>query len=51
MGNLDRRPTKGVTGAIGPALVLRAIFAELDRDGETGAFSAWSGLESGAYAQ
>ena len=34
MGNLDRRPTKGVTGAIGPALVLRSIFAELNRDNE-----------------
>ena len=45
MGNLDRRPTRGITGAIGPALVLRAIFAELDRDGETGSFSAWPGLE------
>ena len=46
MGNLDHRPTKGVTGAIGPALVLRAIFAELDRDGEVGSFSSWPGLES-----
>ncbi len=46
MGNLDRRPTRGITGAIGPALVLRAIFAELDRDGETGAFSAWPGIET-----
>ena len=40
MGNLDRRPTRGVTGAMGPALVLRAIFAELNRDGEMGSFSA-----------
>ncbi len=46
IGNLDRRPTRGVTGAIGPALVLRAIFAELDRDGEVGAFSSWPGLQS-----
>ena len=38
MGNLDHRPTRGVTGAIGPALVLRAIFAELNRDGETAPF-------------
>ena len=38
MGNLDHRPTRGITGAIGPALVLRAIFAELNRDGETGSF-------------
>ncbi|NSW86493.1 MAG: transglycosylase domain-containing protein [Syntrophobacteraceae bacterium] len=36
MGNLDRRPTIGVTGASGPALVMRAVFAELNRhrDGE-----------------
>jgi penicillin-binding protein 1C len=45
MGNLDHRPTRGVTGAIGPALVLRAVFAELNREGETGTFSAWPGLE------
>lgn len=31
MGDLDRRPTEGVTGAVGPAVVLRAIFAELHR--------------------
>ncbi len=46
MGNLDHRPTRGVTGAIGPALVLRAIFAELNRDAETGPFPACSGLQS-----
>jgi penicillin-binding protein 1C len=32
MGNLDREPTQEVTGSIGPALVLRAIFSELNRD-------------------
>ncbi|MBU0500662.1 MAG: transglycosylase domain-containing protein [Gammaproteobacteria bacterium] len=32
MGNLDRSPMDGVTGAIGPALALRSIFAELQRD-------------------
>jgi penicillin-binding protein 1C len=31
MGNLDRRPMNGVSGSIGPALVLRAVFAELNR--------------------
>jgi len=46
MGNLDHRPTRGVSGAIGPALVLRAIFAELNREGETGPFPVWSGLQS-----
>jgi penicillin-binding protein 1C len=34
MGNLDRRPMQDVTGSRGPALVLRAIFAELHRYGE-----------------
>ncbi|MCE5336576.1 MAG: transglycosylase domain-containing protein [Desulfobacteraceae bacterium] len=34
MGNLDRRPTRGITGAIGPALVLRSVFAELNREHE-----------------
>jgi penicillin-binding protein 1C len=33
MGNLDGRSTLGLTGANGPALVLRAIFAELHRRG------------------
>jgi penicillin-binding protein 1C len=31
MGNLTQRPTRGMTGSTGPALVLRAIFAELNR--------------------
>jgi len=35
MGNLDGRSTLGLTGAGGPALVLRALFAELGRDGDT----------------
>jgi penicillin-binding protein 1C len=34
MGNLDRREMRGVSGSIGPALVLRAIFAELARQTE-----------------
>jgi penicillin-binding protein 1C len=34
MGNLDRKPTNGLTGAAGPALVLRAVFAELNRFGD-----------------
>ncbi|MCH2038146.1 MAG: transglycosylase domain-containing protein [Rickettsiales bacterium] len=29
MGNMDQNPTDGLTGAKGPALLLRAIFAEL----------------------
>lgn len=31
MGNLDRRAMKEVTGSTGPGLVLRAVFAELNR--------------------
>lgn len=31
MGNFDRAPMRGVSGAVGSALVLRAIFAELRR--------------------
>ena len=34
MGNLDRREMQGVSGSVGPALVLRAIFAELARETE-----------------
>jgi len=29
LGNLDRTPMDGITGSVGPALVLRSIFAEL----------------------
>jgi len=35
MGNLDRLPMKEVTGSSGPALVLRAVFAELNRHRDT----------------
>lgn len=35
MGNLDRTPTDGVSGARGPALLLRSVFAELNRRGPT----------------
>jgi penicillin-binding protein 1C len=31
MGNLDAKPMQGITGSIGPALVLRSVFAELGR--------------------
>lgn len=46
MGNLDRRPTRGISGAIGPALVLRSIFAELGRGEEPPLLPANSGLAS-----
>lgn len=32
MGNLDQKPTDGVTGGTGPALALRSIFAELNKN-------------------
>jgi penicillin-binding protein 1C len=35
MGNLQQRPMQDVTGSVGPALVLRALFAELHRDRDT----------------
>jgi penicillin-binding protein 1C len=35
MGNLDGTVTDGITGSTGPALVLRSVFAELNRHRET----------------
>ena len=35
MGNIDGTPTDEVSGSQGPALVLRAVFAELNRHDET----------------
>lgn len=35
MGNLDQSPMDGVTGSTGPGLVLRGIFAYLNRDQNT----------------
>ncbi len=32
MGNLDQSPTDGITGSTGPALVLRGLFAYLNKD-------------------
>ncbi len=34
MGNLDRTPTRGLTGTTGPGLVLRAVFSELNSNAE-----------------
>jgi penicillin-binding protein 1C len=45
MGNVDRREMKEVSGAIGPALVLRAVFAELHRHGENRPLVLDPGLE------
>lgn len=35
MGNLDRTPMVRITGARGPAVVLRSVFAELNRNRDT----------------
>ncbi len=35
VGNLDGRPMDGVTGATGPAMVVRSLFARLNRKGDT----------------
>jgi len=35
MGNLDDTPMDGVTGSIGPAMVLRSVFAQLNRNQDT----------------
>ena len=35
MGNLDGAAMDGVTGAVGPAMVLRSIFSELNRNQDT----------------
>jgi penicillin-binding protein 1C len=44
MGNLDRTPTRGLTGTTGPGLVLRAVFAELNRNAEPGSIPISSHL-------
>lgn len=35
MGNFDSRAMDGVTGSVGPAFLLRSVFAELNRTGDT----------------
>jgi penicillin-binding protein 1C len=35
MGNLDGTPMDGVTGSIGPAMVVRSVFSELNRGQDT----------------
>lgn len=35
MGNLDQTPMDGITGSIGPSLILRSLFAELTRNQQT----------------
>jgi penicillin-binding protein 1C len=48
MGNLSHRPMKEVTGAAGPVLVLRAIFAELNRQRDSAPLYFSRRLESHA---
>src|SRR5262249_41886647 len=35
MGNLNETPMDGITGSVGPAMVLRSVFAQLNRNQET----------------
>lgn len=35
MGNFDGRPMDGITGSTGPAIILRSVFAELNKQGDT----------------
>jgi len=35
MGNFDARPMNGITGSMGPAFLLRSVFAELNRNSDT----------------
>lgn len=51
MGNLDRRPTGGLTGTSGPGLVLRAVFAELNRYSEPRPLYLSPGLKSVTICQ
>lgn len=44
MGNLDHGPTSGMTGSAGPALILRSVFAELNRHRPTRPLSMSPGL-------
>ena len=45
MGNLDGAATDGVTGAVGPAMVLRTLFSELNRNQDTRPLALSRGLE------
>jgi penicillin-binding protein 1C len=46
MGNLQQRPMRDVTGSLGPALVLRALFAELHRTADSRALLLSPSLRS-----
>ncbi|MFA6008555.1 MAG: transglycosylase domain-containing protein [Desulfobacteraceae bacterium] len=35
LGNFDSRPMNGVSGSLGPAFLLRSVFAELNRNNDT----------------
>lgn len=45
MGNLDQTPTDGITGSTGPALLLRSVFAELNRFRDTRGLALHRGLQ------
>ena len=44
MGNLDQRPTDGISGSTGPALLLRSVFYELTKHQKTKPLSVHNGL-------
>jgi penicillin-binding protein 1C len=44
LGNLDQQPTDGITGATGPALLLRSIFARLNAGQQTQPLAIHKGL-------
>ncbi len=44
MGNLDGSAMNGVTGSIGPAMVLRSVFSELNRNQQTRDLGSKQGL-------
>lgn len=45
LGNIDATPTDGVTGAVGPAIALRSIFKELNRNKKTSPLTLCGSLE------
>jgi len=51
MGNLDRKPMQIITGSTGPALALRSIFAELNRNEEGKALYLSPNLASAEICQ
>lgn len=51
MGNMDRRPMREVNGSVGPGLVLRAVFTELNRHRQVRVLYLSSALEEHVVCQ